>query len=58
MEIKKMNEMMQESLMMIPDCHRKLDKAVKELKGLIDELEAEGIGKESNEDKNVSTEPK
>merc|ERR1711876_17363 len=38
-EIKKMNEQVQESLMMIPDCHRKLEKAVKELKSLINELE-------------------
>ena len=41
MEIKKMNEQMQESLMMIPDCHRKLEKAVKELKSLLEELELE-----------------
>ena len=41
MEIKKMNEMYQESLMMIPDCHRKLEKAVKELKSLLEELESE-----------------
>ena len=37
-EIKKMNEQVQESLMMIPDCHRKLEKGVKELKILIEEL--------------------
>ena len=41
MEIKKMNEQVQESLMMIPDCHRKLEKGVKELKNLIEELEAD-----------------
>ena len=41
MEIKKMNEQVQESLMMIPDCHRKLEKAVKELKSLLNELEVD-----------------
>merc|ERR1712223_427447 len=40
-DIKKMNECMQESLMMIPDCHRRLEKAVNELKPLHDELEKE-----------------
>ena len=40
-DIKKMNECMQESLMMIPDCHRRLEKAVNELKPLYDELEKE-----------------
>ena len=38
-EIKKMNECVQESLMMIPDCHRRLEKAVGELKNLLEELE-------------------
>ena len=42
-EIKKMNECVQESLMMIPDCHRKLEKAVGEMKKLIEELESEGV---------------
>ena len=37
--IKKMNECMQESLMMIPDCHRRLEKAINELKPLYEELE-------------------
>ena len=32
---------MQESLMMIPDCHRRLEKAVNELKPLHEELEKE-----------------
>ena len=41
MEIKKMNEQVQESLMMIPDCHRRLEKAVKELKNLVSELEVD-----------------
>jgi tubulin-specific chaperone A len=41
MEIKKMNEQVQESLMMIPDCHRMLKKGVKELKNLIEELESD-----------------
>merc|ERR1712193_318677 len=40
-DIKKMNEVMQESLMMIPDCHRRLEKAVNELKPLHEELEKE-----------------
>ena len=30
---------MQESLMMIPDCHRRLEKAVNDLKPLLEELE-------------------
>ena len=38
-EIKKMNECVQESLMMIPDCHRRLEKAVTDLQNLIEELE-------------------
>ena len=38
-EIKKMNECVQESLMMIPDCHRRLEKAVGELQNMIEELE-------------------
>ena len=38
-EIKKMNECVQESLMMIPDCHRRLEKAVADLQNLIEELE-------------------
>ena len=38
-DIKKMNECMQESLMMIPDCHRRLEKAINELKPLYEELE-------------------
>ena len=37
--IKKMNECMQESLMMIPDCHRRLEKAINELRPLYEELE-------------------
>ena len=41
MEIKKMNEQIQESLMMIPDCHRRLEKAVKGLKNLVNELEVD-----------------
>ena len=32
---------MQESLMMIPDCHSKLEKAVKDLKNLYEDLEKE-----------------
>jgi len=40
-EIRKMNECMQESLMMIPDCHRRLEKAINELKPLLEELETE-----------------
>jgi len=40
-DINKMNECMQESLMMIPDCHRRLEKAVNDLKPLIEELENE-----------------
>lgn len=40
-DIKKMNEVMQESLMMIPDCHRRLQKATDELKPLYEELEKE-----------------
>lgn len=40
-DIKKMNECMQESLMMIPDCHRRLDKAVNDLKPLLEELQKE-----------------
>merc|ERR1719367_2294219 len=58
MEIKKMNEMYQESLMMIPDCHRKLEKAVKELKSLFEELEAEGKDEASNENHEQPSEPK
>ena len=38
-EIRKMNECVQESLMMIPDCHRRLEKALDELKNLVEELE-------------------
>jgi tubulin-specific chaperone A len=38
-EIKKMNECVQESLMMIPDCHRRLEKALDALTNLIEELE-------------------
>ena len=34
-----MNECVQESLMMIPDCHRRLEKAVADLQNLIEELE-------------------
>ena len=30
---------MQESLMMIPDCHRRLDKAINDLKPLLEELQ-------------------
>ena len=41
MEIKKMNEQMQESLMMIPDCHRRLEKAINDLRPLYEELEKE-----------------
>merc|ERR1719150_1310109 len=40
-EIKKMNECVQESLMMIPDCHSRLEKAVAVLKKLIEEFEPE-----------------
>jgi len=40
-EIRKMNECMQESLMMIPDCHRRLEKAINDLKPLFEELEGE-----------------
>ena len=58
MEIKKMNEQIQESLMMIPDCHRKLEKAVKELKTLLDELETEGRTEASKESEDSSTQPK
>ena len=58
MEIKKMNEQIQESLMMIPDCHRKLEKAVKELKTLLDELETEGRTEVSKESEDSSSEPK
>ena len=58
MEIKKMNEMYQESLMMIPDCHRKLEKAVKELKSLLEELESESKDEASNEDKEQPSELK
>ena len=32
---------MQESLMMIPDCHRRLEKALVELRPLLEELEKE-----------------
>ena len=32
---------MQESLMMIPDCHRRLEKAINDLKPLYEELEGE-----------------
>ena len=32
---------MQESLMMIPDCHRRLEKAVSDLKPLLEELQEE-----------------
>ena len=32
---------MQESLMMIPDCHRRLEKAVNDLKPLLEELKEE-----------------
>merc|ERR1711956_62709 len=39
--IQKMKEVMQESLMMIPDCHRRLQKATDELKPLYEELEKE-----------------
>jgi len=35
-DIKKMTEVMQESLMMIPDSHRRLEKAYMELKALVD----------------------
>ena len=38
-EIKKMNEVVQESLMMIPDCHRRLEKAIGDLENLVEELE-------------------
>ena len=38
-EIKKMNECVQESLMMIPDCHRRLEKAIGELQALVEELQ-------------------
>ena len=58
MEIKTMNEQMQESLMMIPDCHRKLGKAVKELKALLEELESELSRTASNENEESSGEPK
>ena len=58
MEIKKMNEMYQESLMMIPDCHRKLEKAVKELKSLLQELESESKDEASNENQDQSMDPK
>merc|ERR1719422_382962 len=58
MEIKKMNETYQESLMMIPDCHRKLEKAVKELKSLLEELESESKDEDSNENQNQSMDPK
>ncbi|TRY61588.1 hypothetical protein TCAL_02140 [Tigriopus californicus] len=34
-EVKKMIEVMQESLMMIPDCHRRLEKAYAELQALV-----------------------
>lgn len=40
-DIKKMTEVMQESLMMIPDSHRRLEKAYAELKALVDAEEAE-----------------
>lgn len=36
-----MIQCMQESLMMIPDCHSKLEKAVKDLKNLYEDLEKE-----------------
>lgn len=58
MEIKKMNEQMQESLMMIPDCHRKLEKAVKELKSLLEELDLELARTASNENDEPFEEPK
>jgi tubulin-specific chaperone A len=38
-KIRKMNEVVQESLMMIPDCHRRLEKAIADLQNLIEELE-------------------
>ena len=38
---KKMNEVMQESLMMISDCHSRLEKTVNELKPLYEELKKE-----------------
>ena len=57
MEIKKMNEMYQESLMMIPDCHRKLEKAVKELKSLLEELESESKDEALNENQDQSMDP-
>ena len=36
-----MNEVMQESLMMISDCHSRLEKTVNELKPLYEELKKE-----------------
>lgn len=35
-DVRKMDECMQESLMMIPDCHRRLEKASGELKAMIE----------------------
>ncbi|CAB4068723.1 TBCA [Lepeophtheirus salmonis] len=40
-EVKKMNECMQESLMMIPDCHRRLENAIPELKAILNEFNSE-----------------
>ena len=40
-QIKNMSEQIQESLMMIPDCHRRLEKAVGEIKVLLQEFESE-----------------
>ena len=34
-------QVMQESLMMIPDCHRRLEKAMAELKALMDQEQKE-----------------
>jgi len=56
-DIKKMTEVMQESLMMIPDSHRRLEKAYAELKALVDAEEAEmAEAKEFQEAKTVLAE--
>lgn len=53
-QIKNMSEQIQESLMMIPDCHRRLEKGVGEIKVLLQEFESEyGSVAEANQPQEI-----
>ena len=49
-DIKKMGDVMQESLNMIPDCHRRLEKAVADLEAVVKETEVDFADKEELEE--------